>query len=439
MASIGHDNDETSMNLLIIGSGAREHAFAKALAANARVQKIFLAPGNGGTAMMGGKVSNIPLKALQLDELLEFALRNQVALTVVGPEQPLEAGVVDLFRASGMKIIGPVKAAARLESSKSFAKDFMRRHGIPSAAYRVFRDEASAVSCIAGLTDDRFPQVIKASGLCAGKGVIIALDRREAIVALKEIFEDRIFGSAADEVVIEDFLHGQEASVFALTDGSQYRLFLSAQDHKRIGEGDTGKNTGGMGAYAPAPLVTPEVMRKIEELVIRPTLAGMAAEGCSYTGFLYVGLMIDRGEPSVVEFNARLGDPETQVVLPLLQSDLCDALLASVEGGLDTVPFDMRSGSAATVVMASCGYPDAFESGKLITIDPLAEDSDDVMIFHAGTAFDGESLITTGGRVLSVTALGSSLGESLERAYRTVGLIHFDGAVYRRDIGAKAL
>ncbi|WP_449258293.1 phosphoribosylamine--glycine ligase [Chlorobium limicola] len=427
------------MNLLIIGSGAREHAFAAALTANPRTEKIFIAPGNGGTAMMGGKVSNVPLKALQLDELLEFAGRNHVELTVVGPEQPLEAGIVDLFRAAGMKIVGPVQAAARLESSKVFAKEFMRRHAIPTAEYRVFGDEAPSLSYVADLPPERFPLVIKASGLCAGKGVVVAMNRDEALTTLKEIFEDRIFGSAADEVVIEDFLRGQEASVFALTDGKDYRLFLPAQDHKRIGEGDTGKNTGGMGAYAPAPLVTPEVLRKVEERIIRPTLAGMSAEGYPYTGFLYVGLMIDRGEPSVVEFNARLGDPETQVVLPLLQSDLCDALLASVEGGLDTVPFDMRTGSAATVVMASGGYPDAFESGKRVTIEPDAEKTGDVMIYHAGTRFDGENLVTSGGRVLSVTAIGASLRESLELAYRTVGLIRFDGACYRRDIGAKAL
>lgn len=427
------------MNLLIIGSGAREHAFTTALAANPRVEKIFLAPGNGGTAMMGGKVVNVPLKALQLRELLEFARQNQVVLTVVGPEQPLEAGIVDLFRDSGMKIVGPVQAAARLESSKVFAKEFMRRHRIPTAGYSVFCDETTAISFIRELPAERFPQVIKASGLCAGKGVVVAMDINEAILTLKEIFEDRVFGSAADQVVIEDFLQGQEASVFALTDGRNYRLFLPAQDHKRIGEGDTGKNTGGMGAYAPAPLVTPEVMRKVEERIIRPTLDGMSAEGYSYTGFLYVGLMIDRGEPSVVEFNARLGDPETQVVLPLLQSDLCDALLASVEGGLDTVSFDMRPGAAATVVMASGGYPDAFESGKTITIDPEAEGMDSVMIFHAGTSFDGKNLVTSGGRVLSVTALGPSLRECLDLAYRTVGLIRFDGACYRRDIGAKAL
>lgn len=388
---------------------------------------------------MGGKVCNVPLKAVQLQELLAFARESGIGLTVVGPEQPLELGLVDLFREADMKVVGPVQAAARLESSKVFSKEFMHRYGIPTAGYRVFCSKESAEAHIGSLGEERFPQVIKASGLCAGKGVIVAADRNEALSALGEIFDDRIFGSAADEVVVEEFLRGQEASVFALTDGRDYRLFLSAQDHKRIGEGDTGKNTGGMGAYAPAPVVTPEVMRKVEERIIRPTLQGMAEEGYPYTGFLYVGLMIDGGEPSVVEFNARLGDPETQVVLPLLKSDLFDALLASVEGGLDAVPFEMHPGSAATVVLASGGYPDAFETGRTITIDPAEESPDEVMIFHAGTALRDGRLVTSGGRVLSVTALGSTLQECLQKAYRAVDRIHFEGAYCRRDIGAKAL
>ena len=427
------------MNVLIIGSGAREHAFALAIAASGRVERVFVAPGNGGTALMGGKVCNVPLKAVQLQELLAFARESGIGLTVVGPEQPLELGLVDLFRKADMKVVGPVQAAARLESSKVFSKEFMHRYGIPTAGYRVFCSKESAEAHIGSLGEERFPQVIKASGLCAGKGVIVAADRNEALLALGEIFDDRIFGSAADEVVIEEFLRGQEASVFALCDGRGYRLFLSAQDHKRIGEGDTGKNTGGMGAYAPAPVVTPEVMRKVEERIIRPTLQGMAEEGYPYTGFLYVGLMIEEGEPSVVEFNARLGDPETQVVLPLLKSDLFDALMASVEGGLDTVPFEMHPGSAATVVMASGGYPDAFETGRTISIDPAEESPDEVMIFHAGTALRDGRLVTSGGRVLSVTALGSTLQECLQKAYRAVDRIHFEGAYCRRDIGAKAL
>lgn len=287
---------------------------------------------------MGGKVRNLSLKALQIDELLSFAGENRIGLTVVGPEQPLEAGIVDRFRAAGLRIVGPVQAAARLESSKVFAKEFMRRHSIPTAAYRVFGGLSEAGKYIDSLPPDRFPQVVKASGLCAGKGVVVAADKVEALVSLRDIFENRVFGSAAEEVVVEDFLPGQEASVFAITDGREYRLFFPAQDHKRVGEGDTGKNTGGMGAYAPAPVVTPEVLCKVEERVIRPVLRGMVSDGTPYTGFLYVGLMIEGGEPSVVEFNARLGDPEAQVVLPLLKSDLFELLLAGVDGGLCEAP-----------------------------------------------------------------------------------------------------
>jgi phosphoribosylamine--glycine ligase len=425
------------MNILIIGSGAREHAMAWAVLRSEKVSRIFVAPGNGGTAMMGGKVVNVPIKATEVDALLDFASKESVDLTIVGPEQPLELGVVNRFRAAGMRVVGPTKDAARLETSKVFAKDFMKRQGIPTAEYRVFRDHAEAKAYLESCGS--FPQVIKASGLCAGKGVVVAMTREEALGAIHEFFENRVFGDAADEVVIEGFLHGQEASVFALTDGRDYRLFLSAQDHKRIGEGDTGKNTGGMGAYAPAPLVTPEVMKQVEEQVIRPTLSGMAAEGYPYTGFLYVGLMIDGTEPSVVEFNARLGDPEAQVVLPLLKSDFVDALMASVDGGLTEVPFEMHSGAGATVVMASAGYPDAYESGREITIDPSVGAITGVTVFHAGTRQDGSKLVTAGGRVLTVTALGGSLKEALEKAYEGIGKIHFDGAYFRRDIGAKAL
>ncbi|MEI6756798.1 MAG: phosphoribosylamine--glycine ligase [Chlorobium sp.] len=427
------------MNVLIIGSGAREHAMAWASAQSERVDAVFVAPGNGGTALMGGKVRNVPLKATDLEALLAFVSDNGIELTVVGPEQPLELGIVDLFRRACKKIVGPTQSAARLESSKVFAKEFMSRHRIPSAGYHVFQDSSSAFDYIASLPSDSYPQVIKASGLCAGKGVIIASCRQEATECISAMFEDRIFGDAANEVVIEDFLQGEEASVFALTDGKEYRLFLTAQDHKRIGDGDTGKNTGGMGAYAPAPLVTPEVMQKVEELVIRPTLAGMAAEGYPYTGFLYVGLMIDHGEPSVVEYNARLGDPETQVVLPLLKSDFVAALQASVDGTLDQVAFEMHRKSAATVVIASGGYPDHYETSKMITIADDVASMDECMVFHAGTSYEGGKLLTAGGRVFSVTALGESLRESIASAYRAVEKISFEGSYNRTDIGAKAL
>jgi len=426
------------MNVLIIGSGAREHAIAWSAAQSELVETVFVAPGNGGTARMGGKVRNVPLKATALDDLLLFAGDNHVDLTIVGSEQPLELGIVDLFRSVHRAIVGPTQAAARLESSKVFSKKFMQLHGIPTADYHVFRDFHAASTYIE-LPETLYPQVIKASGLCAGKGVFIALDRNEALKAIRELFEDRIFGDAANEVVIEKFLEGEEASVFALTDGISYQLFLPAQDHKRIGNGDTGKNTGGMGAYAPAPLVTPEVLQKVEERIIRPTLIGMGAEGSPYTGFLYVGLMIDRGEPSVVEYNARLGDPETQVVLPLLKSDFIAALQASVDGTLGDVPFEMHEKSAATVVIASGGYPDHYETGKVITIADEVADMENCLVFHAGTSYEGGRLTTAGGRVFSVTALGENLRESIERAYLAVEKIGFDGAYYRTDIGVKAL
>lgn len=426
------------MNILIIGSGAREHALCWSVARSEHVERLFVAPGNGGTALMGGKVTTVPLKVTALDELLRFAVDNEVGLTIVGSESPLELGIVDLFRKAGKKIVGPTQSAARLESSKVFSKEFMQRHEIPTAGYHVFRDALSASSYIA-LAETRYPQVIKASGLCAGKGVFIALDRQEALKAIEELFEERIFGDAGNEVVIEEFLRGEEASVFALTDGTAYRLFLPAQDHKRIGDGDTGKNTGGMGAYAPAPVVTAEVMQRVEELIIRPTLKGMRDEGSLYTGFLYVGLMIEDGEPSVVEYNARLGDPETQVVLPLLKSDFVEALLASVDGSLDEVAFEMHPQSATTVVIASGGYPDHYATGKAITIADELSAMENCLLFHAGTAYEEGRLTTSGGRVFSVTALGSTLRESIDGAYRAVETIDFEGACYRTDIGAKAL
>ncbi|MDT9546151.1 MAG: phosphoribosylamine--glycine ligase [Chlorobium sp.] len=427
------------MKVLILGSGGREHAMAHSLAGSELVSALFVAPGNGGTAMMGGKVRNIDLKATAVEDLLDFAGKEGIGLTVVGPEQPLEAGIVDSFQSAGMKIVGPRRDAARLESSKVFSKDFMRRHNIPTAGYHVFSDRISAAAYLDSLPASGWPQVLKASGLCGGKGVIIAPDYESACSALGEMFDERVFGEAADEVVIEDFLTGQEASVFVLTDGTEYRLFLPAQDHKRIGEGDTGKNTGGMGAYAPAPVVTAEVMKKVEERVVVPTLEGMRSEGCPFTGFLYVGLMIDGGEPSVVEYNVRLGDPETQVVLPLLESDFAAALLASVDGGLRDVPFTMRSGSASTVVMASEGYPGRYPTGIAVSIDDSLKEMKECSLFHAGTVLEGERLLTAGGRVFSVTAVGSSLKESLQSAYRAVAAVHFDGAVFRRDIGARAL
>ncbi|MCG8341837.1 MAG: phosphoribosylamine--glycine ligase [Chlorobiales bacterium] len=425
------------MRVLIVGGGGREHALAWAVARSEKVSKVYVAPGNGGTAMMGGKVENVAIEAVDVDGLLRFALDESVDLTIIGPEQPLEAGIVDRFSGSGKKVFGPTKYAAQLETSKVFAKEFMCRNGIPTASYEVFRDYVSAKDFLEKTTD--FPQVIKASGLAAGKGVIVADTLDDAMRAIDDLFEKRIFGEAADEVVIESFLEGEEASVFVVTDGTGYRFFLPSQDHKRIGVGDTGKNTGGMGAYAPAPLVTEDVMRKIEERVVVPTLEGMRKEGTPYTGFLYVGLMIENSEPSVVEYNARLGDPEAQVVLPLLESDLIGVLEASLDGRLGDVSFEMKGEAATTVVLASKGYPDSYEQGKEISVESKLEQLDNVMLFHAGTSFDGEKLTTSGGRVLSLTALAPSLKESIDLAYRAVGYVEFEGVYYRRDIGAKAL
>ena len=426
------------MKVLIVGGGGREHALAWAVARSEKVSKVYVAPGNGGTAMMGGKVGNVALKATDVDGLLRFALDESIDLTVIGPEQPLEAGIVDRFSDSGKKVFGPTKYAAQLETSKVFAKEFMRRNSIPTAAYEVFRDYVSAKDFLERTTV--FPQVIKASGLAAGKGVIVAETRDDAMRAIDDLFEKRIFGEAADEVVIESFLTGQEASVFVLTDGTDYRFFLPSQDHKRIGDGDTGKNTGGMGAYAPAPLVSEEVLKKVEKQVVIPTLEGMRKEGSPYTGFLYIGLMIENGEPSVVEYNARLGDPEAQVVLPLLESDLVTVIEASLNGTLGEVSFEMKGEAATTVVLASKGYPDSYEKGKEISVvESKLKELDNVMLFHAGTSFDRGVLKTAGGRVLSVTAQAPTLKESIDLAYSAVGYVDFDGAYYRRDIGAKAL
>jgi len=425
------------MKVLILGSGAREHALAWAIARHPSVEKIYVAPGNGGISHLGDIAENIPLKPDDIDGLLDFAKENRIGLTVVGPEQPLEKGIVDRFKNHGLKIFGPSQEAAQLETSKAFAKSFMHAKHIPSAAFLVFRSHQEAAAYIEA--QDEYPQVIKASGLAAGKGVVIAQSRAEALETLDDFFNKKVFGSATETVVIESFMPGEEASIFAITDGKNYKLLLPAQDHKRIGEGDTGKNTGGMGAYAPAPIVTPEVLEKVETQVIQPTLAGMAERGMPYQGFLYVGLMIHNGEPRVVEYNARLGDPEAQVVLPLLKTPLLEVLLAAVNECLDEIELEMQPKSATTVVMASAGYPGNYEKGKTITGKTHYEPSSDLAVFHAGTTEMNGQLKTCGGRVLSVTAVADSLKESVAQAYDAAQQISFDGAYFRRDIGAKAL
>jgi phosphoribosylamine--glycine ligase len=431
------------MNILIIGSGAREHALAWSILKDNRVQKLYLASGNGGTRELGAIAENISIKPTDIDALVKFAKEKKIDLTIVGPEQPLELGIANQFEAQGLNIIAPTKEAAKLETSKAFAKAFMQRHNIPTAAFVTFTNYHEAKAYIETLTT--FPIVIKASGLAAGKGVVIATHKGDALETLRAIFEKRVFGEAGNEIVVEEFMQGEEASVFIITDGTHYKLFASAQDHKRIGEGDIGKNTGGMGAYAPAPIVTREVMQKVETDIIQPTLRAMREEGTPYRGFLYIGLMIDKGKPKVVEFNARLGDPETQVILPLLKNRLLDVLIATKEGRLNQIEMQIADKVAATVVMASKGYPDNYATGKVITgqchfeLACYSDVRDDVMIFHAGTKFENGKLYTTGGRVLSVTAVANTLEESLNRCYEAIAQIHFEGAYFRRDIGWRAL
>lgn len=431
------------MNILIIGNGAREQALAWSILKDNRVQKIYLASGNGGTRELGALAENIPIKPTDIDALLTFAKEKNIDITIVGPEQPLELGIANRFEAQGLNIIAPTKEAAQLETSKAFAKAFMQRHNIPTAKFVTFTNHLEAKAYIETLTT--FPIVIKASGLAAGKGVVIAMHKGDALETLRAIFEERLFGEAGSEIIIEEFMQGEEASVFIITDGTHYKLFPSAQDHKRIGEGDIGKNTGGMGAYAPAPIVTPEVMQKVEMRIIQPTLRAMREEGTPYRGFLYIGLMIYKGEPKVVEFNARLGDPEAQVILPLLKNSFLDVLLAAKEGRLNEIEMEIADKVAATVVMASKGYPDNYTTGKVITgqchfeLACYTDVRDDVMIFHAGTKFENGKLYTNGGRVLSVTAVADTLEESLKACYDAIAQIHFEGAYFRRDIGWRAL
>ncbi len=431
------------MNILVIGSGAREHALAWSILKDSRVQKLYLAPGNGGTRELGAIAENVAIKPTDIDALLAFAKEKNIALTVVGPEQPLELGIANRFEAEGLGIIAPTKEAAQLETSKAFAKAFMQRHNIPTAAFETFTNHLDAKAYIE--QQAKFPVVIKASGLAAGKGVVIAMHKGDALETLRAIFEERIFGQAGNEIIVEEFMHGEEASVFIITDGTNYKCFVSAQDHKRIGEGDIGKNTGGMGAYAPAPIVTPEVMQKVKSRIIEPTLRAMQEEGVPYRGFLYIGLMIENGEPRVVEYNARLGDPEAQVILPLLKNSLLDVLITIKQGKLNEIELEFVDKFAATVVMASKGYPDNYQIGKVITgqchfeLACYTDVRDDVMIFHAGTKFENGKLYTNGGRVLSVTAVAETLEDSLKQCYEAVSQIHFEGAYFRRDIGWRAL
>ncbi len=424
------------MNVLIIGGGGREHALAWKMAQSPRVDTVFVAPGNGGTAREPG-VRNIPIDVMDFAALARFAHENAVALTIVGPEAPLVGGIVDHFRAADLRCFGPTSGAAQLEGSKAFTKDFLARHDIPSAAYRSFTDIALAEAYI---RECGAPIVVKADGLAAGKGVILADDEATAIAAVHDMLAGNAFGEAGHRVVIEEFLSGEEASFIVMVDGSNVLALASSQDHKARDDGDHGPNTGGMGAYSPAPVVTPEIHARVMREVILPTVRGMAAEGNTYTGFLYAGLMIAAdGTPKVLEYNCRFGDPETQPILMRLRSDLGVLCEAALDGQLDTVEAEWDPRAALGVVMAAGGYPDAYRKGDAISglpekADPLAH------VFHAGTVLDTKDTIrTSGGRVLCVTALGESVASAQERAYALCANIHWDGCFYRRDIGHRAI
>ena len=430
------------MKVLVIGGGGREHALAWKLAQSPKVQQVHVAPGNGGTAL-DARLHNVALT--DPAALADFAQAAGIALAVVGPEAPLAAGVVDVFRARGLRIVGPTQAAAQLESSKAFAKDFMRRHGIPTAAYHVFDDAAAAHAHV-----DRAgaPIVIKADGLAAGKGVVVAATLAEAHEAIDLMLQGNRLGvqhnAGGARVVVEEFLEGEEASFIVLTDGETVLPLASSQDHKRLLDGDAGPNTGGMGAYSPAPVVTPDVHARVMREIVQPAIAGMAKDGPPFTGFLYAGLMIDaQGRPKTVEFNARLGDPEAEVILMRLKTDLADVLMHAVGGTLAQVSLQWDRRTALGVVMAAHGYPLAPRKGDAIEgLPPPPKDghSADAMVFHAGTArTDDGRIVTAGGRVLCVTALGESVKTAQQRAYEVLRPIRFDGAQWRSDIGHRAI
>jgi phosphoribosylamine--glycine ligase len=420
------------MKLLVIGSGGREHALAWRLASAPLVQKVMVAPGNAGTALEDG-VENLPITGIP--ELVAYALAEQIYATVVGPEAPLAAGIVDAFRQAGLRIFGPTQAAAQLESSKDFAKRFMVRHNIPTAKYATF---SVAEEAHAYVTNEGAPIVIKADGLAAGKGVVVAMTLDEAHAAIDMMLRDNRMGEAGARVVIEEFLDGEEASFIVMADGPHALPLATSQDHKRLKDGDQGPNTGGMGAYSPAPVVTPKVHAQVMREIIMPTLQGMAKDGIVYTGFLYAGLMIMAdGSPRVIEFNCRMGDPEAQPIMLRLKSDLLGLVDAAIDGRLDQVEADWDRRVALGVVLAAAGYPDAPRKGDVIHALPKAEE--DAHVFHAGTAQSNDQTVTAGGRVLCVTALGDNVRAAQKRAYEVAQPIRFDGMQMRRDIGHRAL
>ena len=423
------------MKVLIIGSGGREHALGWKVAQSPLVSQIFVAPGNAGTALET-KLQNIDIAVTDIKGLVTFAKQQAIDLTIVGPEAPLVIGVVDAFRQEGLAIFGPTQAAAQLEGSKAFTKDFLARHKIPTAEYQNFTEIEPA---IAYLREKGAPIVIKADGLAAGKGVIVAMTLKEAEDAVRDMLAGNIFGEAGHRVVIEEFLDGEEASFIVMVDGKNVEPMATSQDHKRVGDHDTGLNTGGMGAYSPAPVVTSAIFNRVMEQIIYPTVKGMASEGNTYTGFLYAGLMIDQqGNPKVIEFNCRFGDPETQPIMMRLQSDLVELCLAAVNGKLDSIQSKWDPRPALGVVMAANGYPGKYTTHDEIHGLPL-NSTPDSKVFHAGTVLENGKVYTNGGRVLCVTALGSSVLQAQQHAYALLKPIHWRGCFYRHDIGYRAI
>jgi phosphoribosylamine---glycine ligase len=418
---------QKNLTVLLVGSGGREHALAWKLKQSARMGRLFIAPGNAGTKEVG---ENVPIEATAVDELLQFALENQVDVTIVGPENPLSLGIVDMFRAKGLVIFGPTKAAAQIESSKAFAKDLMREAGVPTAEYQTFKELEAAIryAHMRGA-----PLVVKDSGLVFGKGVRICQSVEEAEEALREIFSE-----PDKEVVIEDFLDGPEISIHALCAGEDFILFPATQDHKRVGEGDTGKMTGGIGAIHPLSFVSSQLMKDIAETIVKPTLKALAARGTPFTGLLYPGLILTSRGPKTLEFNARFGDPECELYMRLLKSDVLEVLHASATNDLSGVTLEFENKAGVNLMLCAGGYPDAYKKGLPITGFKEAGEISDVVVFHAGTTSKEKQVVTNGGRVVAVSALGASLREALEKAYAAAEKISFEGKYYRRDIGARA-
>lgn len=422
-----------SMKVLVVGSGGREHALVWKISQSKLVEKIYCAPGNAGTAQLA---ENIQINANDINALADFAEENSIDLTVVGPEAPLVAGIVDEFEKRKLKCFGPTKKAAVLEGSKIFTKELCKKYNIPSAEFESFDDADDAIKYV---KEKGPPVVVKADGLAAGKGVIVCETEKQAINAIKSILEEKIFGEAGERILIEEKLVGEEASFIVLCDGDTFIPLADSQDHKRIGEGDRGKNTGGMGAYSPAPIVSEDVRKQIEEKIIARTITALKDEGITFKGTLYAGLMIHKGEARLLEYNCRFGDPETQVILPRMKSDLVPLLTATIEGKLSEQDVEWSKKFCTTVVIASGGYPDAYEKGKEIFGLSNASKMTDVIIFHAGTLLKEGKIVSSGGRVLNVTALGNNIKQSIENAYTAVEKISFEKMYYRRDIGWRAL